>query len=189
MSKINKVILLGLILSVFLNLFLVQSLLSPSNRVELMKESQFKYAFSQLVSDPKILLLESINGAEEQLDIAIYNFEDLEIAEAVMHAASRGVRVRVVTDEKKASKEKNSSILDNFTANDIAVKVNVVRKMHLKMVIVDQQQVTFGSYNYTKDSANENIEQLVTITNADIGEKWSVVFNKLWDGAEFTSWE
>lgn len=145
-------------------------------------------AFSNLVNDPKVLLLNAIKGANQTLDIAIYNLQDKDIAEAILQAKKRGVSVRLITDAKKAAKKERAAILKIFTENGIAVKTNRSQKMHLKMMIVDKTLVTTGSYNYTEASAYENQEQLLSIKNEGLAQEWTNSFTVLWNSPYYKSW-
>lgn len=153
------------------------------------ERTEFNFAFSDLVNDPKTLLLQAINEANDRLDIAIYNFEDKEIAQAVLNANNRGVNVRVITDANKAEKDSRAAILDEFSQNQIDVKINTSRKMHLKMAIIDEKLIVTGSYNYTEASANENLEQLITLSNEKLAKEWTDIFADLWNQNELEKWE
>ncbi len=48
--------------------------------------------------------------------------------------------------------------------------------MHLKMAIIDEQMIVLGSYNYTEDSAYENIEQLLTLSNEELAKDGRLFF-------------
>lgn len=136
-----------LIVSILINCMLTYFLLhakSPSS----VRTTDVQFAFSQLDDNPKSMLLQTIGAAEDQLDIAIYNLDDSEIAAAIIRAKQRGVPVRIITDADKADKKKNGKILDTFIQHDIVVKIVDSQKMHLKMAIVDQTKIVTGSYNY-----------------------------------------
>ncbi|WP_185907868.1 phospholipase D-like domain-containing protein [Psychrobacillus soli] len=123
------------------------------------------------MNDPKTLLLQAISEANNTLDIAIYNFEDKEIAQAVLNAHNREVNVRIITDASKAKKNEQAAIMDEFSQNNIEVKVNTSRKMHLKMAIIDERLIETGSYNFTEASAYENLEQLMTLSNVELAQE------------------
>lgn len=179
-----------LIISLLVNtLFITKYFLNNKSHQALVKSNTvITSAFSNLVNDPKVLLLHAIKGANQTLDIAIYNLQDKEIAEAILKAKKRGVSVRLITDAKKAEKSERSAILKIFTRNGIAVKTNPSQKMHLKMTIVDKTLVTTGSYNYTEASAYENQEQLLTIKNKELAKEWTNSFTALWNSPHYEIW-
>ncbi|GAA0488990.1 phospholipase D-like domain-containing protein [Salinibacillus aidingensis] len=170
------------IVSLLLNLLLINHFLTSNSTSFIVDEDDIgiDFAFSGMENNPKTLLLDTINKAEETLDIAMYNFEDTDIAEAILEAKDRGVTVRLFTDEDKAKTDNNAAILDAFTKNGIEAKVNTAQKMHLKMVIIDNEQVVTGSYNFTEESAYENQEQLLTLINEEISRQWTDIYDELW---------
>jgi phosphatidylserine/phosphatidylglycerophosphate/cardiolipin synthase-like enzyme len=55
--------------------------------------------------------------------------------------------------------------------------------MHHKFVILDQQTVLTGSYNWTLESEDENYENLVILEEAQPVEAYTREFEALWTGA------
>lgn len=190
MDSVKTILVLGLIVSLLLNVLLVSKLMSEKDRASNTSDIKgIDGAFSGLVNDPKTLLLQAINDSESHLDIAIYNLEDEDVVQAIIEAHNLGVEVRVITDSKKAKKEKRALILDQLVQQGIKVKVNTKRKMHLKMAIMDEITIVTGSYNYTKASANDNLEQLMVIDDESLAREWTEIFGELWNGDELSSWE
>lgn len=190
MSNTKPLLLLLLIASILINILLINKTISNGNTPSLsIDHDEINFAFSDIVNNPKELLLQALNEATSTLDIAIYNIKDQEIAQAVLHANNRGVHVRILTDASKAENKKQAAILDDFVRNNIEVKINSARKMHLKMAIIDERLIVTGSYNFTEASANENIEQLMTIANSELAEQWTEVFENLWNQHDFEDWE
>lgn len=180
-----------LIISLLVNILFIGKLLLQNKSDQRCADSDkvITSSFSDLLNDPKTLLLRAINDSSETLDIAIYNLQDQDIAGAVLCAKDRGVSIRVITDAKKAEKSKQKAILKAFANHGIEVKTNPTQKMHLKMTIVDQSLVTTGSYNYTDASAYENQEQLLTIKDHALAEVWTKNFNELWNSYYYETWD
>ncbi len=189
LPNIKTLMLLGFIASLLVNILLLNKLVTKEDASSLSFDSDgISFAFSDVVNDPKTVLLQAINEANNTLDIAIYNFEDREIAQAVLNARIRGVSVRIMTDASKAKKNDQAAILDEFTRNNIVVKINTSRKMHLKMAIIDERLIVTGSYNFTEASADENLEQLMTLSNEELAQEWTGIFTDLWNRGEFKRW-
>lgn len=190
MLNTKSLVLIILIASILLNIFLINKVVTKGNTSPApIDRDEIHFAFSDIANNPKELLLQALNEATRTLDIAIYNIRDKEIAQAVLHANSRGVHVRILTDASKAKNKKQAAILDDFLHNSIEVKVNPSRKMHLKTAIIDEHLIVTGSYNFTEASANENIEQLITIANDELAKQWTEVFDNLWNQRAFEHWE
>ena len=62
--------------------------------------STIDYYFPRDGQAPKPALINVINSAKKNLDIAIYSFTDYDIADAVVNAKNRGVNVRIITDRE-----------------------------------------------------------------------------------------
>jgi len=180
---------LGLIISLLVNILLLNELLTERTSSVSFEKGQVDYAFTSLVNDPKTLLLHAIDNAASSLDIAIYNFDDKDIAEAVIRAKNRGVNIRIITDAEKSEKDSRAAILDELSLNQIEVKVDQTRKMHLKTAIIDHHLVVTGSYNYTEASANENLEQMITLSNEELADEWTEIFTTLWNKNQLKSWK
>ena len=179
-----------LVISLVANILFITKLLlhNNSNQAFVKSDTEIASAFSNLVHNPKTLLLDAIKDANETLDIAIYNLQDEDIASAVLQAKKRGVSVRLITDAKKSKKKELAAILESFTNNGIMVKTNPSQKMHLKMTIVDKTLVTTGSFNYTEASAYENQEQLLTIRDEKLAREWTNNFTELWNSPHYETW-
>jgi len=180
----------GLIISLLVNLVLLSKVVKvDESSSSSFDKNEVNFAFSNVVHDPKTLLLDAIHQAKDRLDVAIYNFDDKEIAEAILDANERGVNIRVITDGNKAEKDRRAAILDEFSQNHIEVKITTSQKMHLKMAIIDDYLIVTGSYNYTEASANENLEQLMTLANGELAKEWTSIFTTLWNKDEFKTWK
>ncbi|MFB7155749.1 MULTISPECIES: phospholipase D-like domain-containing protein [unclassified Lysinibacillus] len=189
MTRSKAVLLIGLIGSLLVNILLFDQIMKKQSSPFAFNQGEVSFAFSQMANDPQALLLQAINRANKTLDIAIYNIEDPKIAQAILDAKERGVRVRVITDASKATKKSQVKILEQFQQYQIEVKVPSSRKMHLKMAIIDEQMIVLGSYNYTEASAYENIEQLLTLSNEELAKEWTILFSKLWTQNELVKWD
>ena len=65
----------------------------------------------------------------------------------------------------------------------IPVKSNkgMTRKMHNKFVIIDEEIVLTGSYNWAKKSTSENNENVVIISEKSAVQSFTHEFEKLWE--------
>lgn len=88
----------------------------------------------------------------------------------------------------KSKKKNRAKLLNTLTDNGIDVKIVTSKKMHLKMTMVDERLVVFGSYNFTAESASENMEQLVSISNINLVKEWTDVFEKVWHQSDTETW-
>lgn len=100
-------------------------------------------------------ILDLIKNSNDEIIIAIYNFSYKKIQKELIKAAKRGVKVTVILDEEKNSK--NNKFSKTLKNNSIIVKIPK-EKMHLKLALFDQKYAILGSANWTKESFSENIE-------------------------------
>ena len=189
MFKLNVLLIVVLVISILLNiLFLVKTTSKSESTIQSVKNGDMTYAFSEYVNDPKKLVLESLKSAESTIDIAMYNFEDPDIAEALYDASDRGVKIRVITDGVKAEKKSRAAVLDELLAHEIDVKVITSKKMHWKITLVDEQVIVTGSYNFTEESATDNMEQVLSISDESLAKEWSTVFETVWTQEDIEVW-
>jgi phosphatidylserine/phosphatidylglycerophosphate/cardiolipin synthase-like enzyme len=143
------------------------------------------FAFTRAGQNPEGKLISVINSAHHSLDIAIYSLTDPKIVQAILDAKHRGVIVRVITDKQEASSSYQSAALRELLDAGIPIKENTHQGlMHLKVSIVDNQEVTTGSYNYTKSASEYNDEVFVVILNPNIAKTWDSEFNQMWNDTQ-----
>src|SRR5208337_2091857 len=111
-----------------------------------------KFARSESVADAITSLL---HGASNSIDAALYRFNHPGLAHALEEAAERGVRIRLLVDGNKYKESRTTQEL--LSGAIIPFRLAFGRqgrgsKMHHKFVILDQQTVLTGSYNWTLES-------------------------------------
>jgi len=106
-------------------------------------------------------IIEAIRGAKDTLDIAIYSFNNVRIAEALTDAWQRGVKVRLLMD----TSQRNSDVVKQLKKGNIVPLFDNRRRglMHNKFMIVDKRRVFTGSYNWTDDAESMNRENLIIL--------------------------
>lgn len=119
---------------------------------------------------PTSHLVAAINGSKTRLYSAIYMFTDKNIAQAVINAKKRGVKVQVVTDRSSYDSEYGKIKLLKDNGIDIFIfdpQVGNRRSkpiMHNKFAVIDNDVLT-GSFNWTIAANKMNQENLVWIKN------------------------
>lgn len=115
-----------------------------------------------------------IDKAKKTLDIAIYAITNERIAEAIVRARKRGLKVRVLVDFIQ------SKGLGSRWEYVGAVVDKKRTTMHNKFTIRDGACVATGSFNYTANAVKSNRENLVIICNKTVTRKFEKEFEKLW---------
>ena len=114
------------------------------------------------------LVLKAIDSARSEIRILAYSFTSAPVTRALILAAKRGVSVSVVADEKDNTVEDRSgkaraALLALVQAG---VKVRLTRAFaiqHDKVIVVDQQTVETGSFNFSDAAARRNSENVLVL--------------------------
>lgn len=144
-------------------------------------KTQIDYAFTRDNQHPEKVLIDIINGAKSNLDIAIYSLTNKEIVKAIQESKKRGVAIRIITDEQEAKNATQAADLKSLKATGIPIKKNTHKGlMHLKVTIADKSVLTTGSFNYSASAATINDEVLVAIYDSKMAQEWDSEFEKMW---------
>ncbi|MBI4007836.1 MAG: hypothetical protein HY354_04990, partial [Planctomycetes bacterium] len=107
-------------------------------------------------------ILENIGGCSSSIEIAVYDFTSGDIAEALVSAKNRGVKISVIMDKKQAEKEGSlHGFLKDEGFDVLLVKGRVGGSMHNSFVIFDNKLVLKGSYNWTEYAEKFNYENVI----------------------------
>jgi len=105
-------------------------------------------------------IIKQIDSAESYIDIAMYSFTYEPIAEAIIRAKNRGVKIRILMD--KGQSEGKYSKYKFFLDNGIAlIQDRHAGIMHNKIAIIDGRVLFTGSYNWSKSAEERNEENLL----------------------------
>jgi phosphatidylserine/phosphatidylglycerophosphate/cardiolipin synthase-like enzyme len=130
-----------------------------------------------------------ISHARKTIDIAMYSFTNKKYLKALKLVARKGVQIRVVADKGSNSNQKHYSIvpmlrkLRNVHVHLLSGKRGRygVGLMHIKLLIIDNKIVAFGSANYTYNAFHNNYELLYINDDYYFAKKFVNVFEKLWE--------
>ena len=126
------------------------------------------------------LVLTTVGQSTRQLDVAAYIFTSKPVAEAILAAKQRGVRIRVMVDDK-ANREKYSAAM--FLANQgVEVRTNGNYAIqHNKFMVADGDAVETGSFNYTASADSRNAENVMVLQGIPaISSQYELEFSRLW---------
>ena len=118
---------------------------------------------------------------KKTLDVAIFTFTRDSIAQAILEAQQRGVKVRCLGDDGN-SKVKGSDVRLLASVGIPCKTDNNLRfHMHNKMAILDNSVVITGSFNWTNQAINKNQDNILFIEDKKIANQYTEYFNKIWD--------
>lgn len=114
------------------------------------------------------LVLGAIHAARSSIRVQAYSFTDRKILTALGKARERGVDVRVILDKTDTeSYQRHKPVAAVIAAEGIPVWIDSsVRIAHNKVIIIDDDALVTGSYNFTYAAAFDNAENLLYIRNA-----------------------
>jgi phosphatidylserine/phosphatidylglycerophosphate/cardiolipin synthase-like enzyme len=114
-------------------------------------------------------LVAAVNGCGTTLEIAMFSFYSMPLADAVIAAKSRGVAVRVVTDVSQA---RRSPAVAKLAAAGVDLRLSAGRDgrgvLHHKFARFDGEMLTAGSFNFSENAESNNFEN--QIFSADPGD-------------------
>lgn len=129
---------------------------------------RFKVCFAPEHS-PEMEIAKRINKARERIDFAIFTFaQSSAIDDALKMAMRAGVKVSGVMDGMQANQvwAASKGLLEAGADLMRVPKVHgVVNKMHHKMMVVDEETLVIGSFNYTGPANQVNDENIVVVTS------------------------
>jgi len=110
------------------------------------------------------LILNVIESSQHSIRMMGYSFTSPEVTSALVRAHRRGVDVRIVLDDKGNRNKVSQAAINTAVSAGIPLRTNDrYAIMHDKVLIVDEQTVETGSFNYTRAGARKNSENVVVI--------------------------
>jgi len=145
---------------------------------------EVKFARRESIADAIMALL---HVASKSIDGALYRLNHPALAQALEEAVHRGVRVRLLIDGNKYKESRTTQQL--LADGVIPFRLAFGRrgrgsKMHHKFVVLDQQTLLTGSYNWTLESEDENQDNLLVLEDPPAVKAYIREFEDLWSEAE-----
>lgn len=124
-------------------------------------------------------LIAAVDQAESTIDLAAYDFDLQSVADALIAAESRGVRVRVVTESENVPD--NRDVLTGLQRAGVPVIEDQRENglMHDKFAVIDGVWVWTGSWNLTENGTYRNDNNAVLITSDALAENYTTEFEEM----------
>lgn len=132
-------------------------------------------------SSSLLKFLDYLASAKNSIDLCIYIFTQPQLANLLKDLASKGIRVRIITDATEH--EAFSSQIERVRDSGIVVKSNDASTralMHHKFVVVDGSTLLTGSFNWTNKAVVSNYEAIIVSSERKLVEPFNVMFEKMW---------
>jgi phosphatidylserine/phosphatidylglycerophosphate/cardiolipin synthase-like enzyme len=107
-------------------------------------------------------ILSEINQAKTEILLQAYSFTSKPIAQALIRAHQRGVKISAVLDKSNQSRKYSAATF----LNNMGIPVVIDDKhaiAHNKIMIIDNRVVITGSFNFTAAAEHKNAENLLII--------------------------
>jgi phosphatidylserine/phosphatidylglycerophosphate/cardiolipin synthase-like enzyme len=132
--------------------------------------------------NPCIALVGYIDATRHTLDVAAYELDEPEITNALLRAASRGVKVRVVTDSDYV-REHGPTVLRQAGVPIVDDRRGAL--MHNKFMVFDQTAVWTGSMNFTVNCTRKNDNHGVYLPIPDVARNYTAKFGWMFEKRSF----
>ncbi len=128
-------------------------------------------------------IINYINSAKKEILLAAYNLNSKNIIDSLINVYRKGVNIKILLDGKNIKKKKN--ILKKMFYYNIPIKLNFnYNIMHNKFLVIDNNSVETGSYNYTFSANNFNAENIIYLNcMPKIAIKYQNEFYRLWNSS------
>jgi len=129
-------------------------------------------------------LVDLVNNAQKSIYFMVFSFTSDKIGNAIRARAQDGVKVSGVMEDEQV----NSNVGTEFDPFKQA-RLDVLRdgnegQMHHKVMIIDENTVIFGSYNFTNSAETKNDENLIVVHNEEIAAQFMAEFQRVYTQAQ-----
>lgn len=109
-------------------------------------------------------IVKEIKCAKKNIKIQAYGFTSKPIAAALLEAKERNVGLDVILDKSNESEKYSiATLLENHGIICMIDRMPAIA--HSKIMIIDEQVIITGSFNFTKAAEERNTENLLIIRN------------------------
>lgn len=123
-------------------------------------------------------LLYLVEQAERSIKIAAFTFTSDRLRDALIRAHYYGIEVKIVLEKRS----KNNLGGEYEVLRDAGIDIRLDENkgnMHHKFMIVDDEIVELGSYNYGTNANDRNDENMLIIYDSEVARKFSEEFDRI----------
>ena len=124
-------------------------------------------------------LVELVRGANKSIRMLAYSFTSDALGEALMDQAAAGLAVQIVCDEDQADGQGAEYAALRQAGLDVRLDGNS-GLLHDKVLIIDDEIVVFGSYNFTRAANQTNDENVVVVMSAQLAAQYQAAFEQIY---------
>ena len=114
-------------------------------------------------------IVEQIQNAKSSIYVQAYSFTNKSIIEALVRAQKRGVNVIAILDKSNLSDRYSAAdLIDHFGVGTLIDDKHKIA--HNKVMIIDQEIVITGSFNFSKAAEEDNAENLLVLRSSQLAD-------------------
>ena len=135
--------------------------------------SVYSFSFDKLYFMPqdsaiaKNDIIKLLENSTKSIDIAVYNFTYKKFNKAIKKALKNNVKVTIIYSKTKLKFSKKIDL------------IKTKRKQHIKLAIIDNKYVIYGSANWKKESFSKNYEILNITDDKQRVKEFIKIFKQL----------
>ena len=131
-------------------------------------------------------LIKHIDASKKTIKVMAYGFTAIPLSEALVKAHRRGVKVQLLQDEKSSGN--NVDAVNQLIAAGIEVRSDGKHAIqHNKVMLLDDDIVITGSYNFTKSAEVRNAENIIILKSAYAAKRYADNWVAHWGHGEEVS--
>lgn len=123
-----------------------------------------------------------LDTTKYSMDICVFTITNDSIEEALLRAHSRGVHVRIISDDLQMKVRGCELAKLSRAGIDVKHDSNFSKFMHHKFCIVDDNLLLTGSFNWTAAAWQKNNENLIVLSGREVVKRYQEEFDNLWCG-------
>ncbi|RKU31789.1 hypothetical protein C6497_01150 [Candidatus Poribacteria bacterium] len=126
-------------------------------------------------------LLKEIESATSSIVFMAFSFTHDELGKAMQEQYKMGIAVNGIFDANQKKSNRGYSEFDSMKKAGLSVRLDKEEgAMHHKVIIIDEETVITGSYNFSKNAETRNSENLLIIKgNKEIASAYLDEFNRI----------
>jgi phosphatidylserine/phosphatidylglycerophosphate/cardiolipin synthase-like enzyme len=116
-------------------------------------------------------VVNALDHATNRILVQAYSFTSAPIAQSLVEARRRGVKVAVILDDSQRTEKYSAA--DFLAHNNIRTLIDAQHAIaHNKIIIIDGYVVLTGSFNFTRAAEEKNAENLLVINDPALARKY-----------------
>ncbi len=131
---------------------------------------------------PQEVILEELEKAEKNIYFAAFSFTDDEIGDLMIEKHKEGIEISGIFEKRQISRYSEYKKMEG-EGMDVYLDANKYI-MHHKFIIIDEEVVITGSYNFTTSAKSRNDENLLIIHDPKIAKIYYKEFLRLRESAK-----